>query len=131
MAKRRQSIRIRLPLYEGNRLRWRKAIHAELIKAKASRDIDIQKEDLLELIVTLYFDHIAVRWHDVDNRLKDIMDALQGRLGGPKSLRSHEQIIPNDNQVYRVEIAKFVAPRQSLGEGLLILKKFVPQKRSA
>jgi hypothetical protein len=129
MAKRRQSIRIRLPKYEGNRLKWREAIHAEL--HQASRDVDIREDDLLELIVTLYFDNIAVRWHDVDNRLKDIMDALQGRLGGPKKTKPRDPIIPNDNQVYRVDIAKFVAPQQSLGKGLLIVKKFVAKKRSA
>jgi len=126
MTKRRQTIRIRLPRYEGNRLNWRKAIHEEL--AKASTHIDIRRDDPIELIVALYFDTIAVRWHDVDNRLKDIMDALQGRLGDPKSIKAQHPIIPNDNQIYKVHIEKFVAPQQSLGKGHLIVKKYHRRK---
>jgi len=121
MTKRRHSIKIRLPRYEGNRLSWRKAIHEEL--TKASKGIDIRKGDQLELIVTLYFDKAAVHWHDVDNRLKDIMDALQGRLGGSKSIKPEHPIIPNDSQIYKVAIEKFIAPKQSLGKGHLIVKK--------
>ena len=66
MAKRRQTIKIRLPRYEGNGPSWRKAIHEKLVKA--STNIDIRKDDPIELIVTLYFDKLAVHWHDVDNR---------------------------------------------------------------
>jgi hypothetical protein len=116
---------MRLPVYQGNRLKWRPAIHEELLKASAG--IDIREDDLLELIVTLYFDTTAVRWHNVDNRLKDIMDALQGRLGGPKSSKPDRRIIPNDRQIYRVDIAKFVASQQSLGKNHLIVKKLVPR----
>ena len=87
--------------------------------------------DPVELIVTLYFDKSAVHWHDLDNRLKDIMDALQGRLGGPKSVRPRDPIIPNDNQVYRVQIEKCVAPKQSLGKGHLTVKKYVGRKGNA
>lgn len=126
---RKKAIKIRLPKYDGNRLEWRKAIHRELIKA--SDNIDIREQDRIELIVTLYFDSSAIHWHDVDNRLKDIMDALQGRLGGPKSITPRRAILLNDNQVYRVIIEKVIAPKQSLGRGHLLIKKYVrriPQK---
>jgi Holliday junction resolvase RusA-like endonuclease len=129
MTKRRQTIKIRLPRYERNRLSWRKAIHKKLVKA--STNIDIRKDDPIELIVTLYFDKLAVHWHDVDNRLKDIMDALQGRLGGRKSIKPKHPIIPNDNQVYKVDIEKFVAPKPSLGKGHLVVKKYVRRKGDA
>jgi len=49
--------------------------------------------------------------------LKDIHDALQGRVGGSKALRRLKPIILNDRQVYRVTITKSVPPKQSLGLG--------------
>ena len=123
MPKRRQTIKIRLPRYEGNRLSWRKAIHGELVNA--SINIGFCKDDPIELMVTLYFDKLAVHWHDVDNRLKDIMDALQGRLGGPKSIKQKHPILPNDNQVYKVNIEKRETPKQGLGKGHLVVKRYV------
>jgi hypothetical protein len=62
--------------------------------------------------------------HDVDNRLKDILDALQGRAGGPKKKRTLEPIIPNDRQIYRVIMEKGLPPRQSKGFGHLTIRKF-------
>ena len=44
--------------------------------------MSLNPEDKLELIVILYMNQDPLRWQDVDNRLKDIMDALQGRAGG-------------------------------------------------
>ena len=61
--------------------------------------------------------------HDVDNRLKDIMDALQGRAGGKKGSGSLVPIIPNDRQVFKVTIEKMPPPKQSLGLGHLTVKK--------
>jgi len=39
-------------------------------------------EDKLELVIRLYFDKTKLPLMDIDNRLKDIMDALQGHVGG-------------------------------------------------
>lgn len=69
-------------------------------------------------------DETALRFHDVDNRLKDIMDALQGRAGGPKKFRNHSPIIPNDKQIYRVIIEKAFPPKQSQGLGHLVIKRY-------
>jgi hypothetical protein len=63
-------------------------------------------------------------FHDVDNRLKDILDALQGRAGGSKKVRTLVPIIPNDNQIYRVMIEKAPPPWQSKGFGHLTLRKY-------
>jgi hypothetical protein len=40
-----------------------------------------------------------IKFHDVDNRLKDIMDSLQGRMGGSKKEQLFERLIPNDSQI--------------------------------
>lgn len=52
------------------------------------------------------------------------MDALQGRVGGPKAIRRLQQIIPNDHQIYRVVIEKMLPPGQSHGMGLLVIRKY-------
>lgn len=66
--------------------------------------------------------------HDIDNRLKDIMDALQGRAGGPKSRKALTPIITNHNQIYRVIIEKSAPPKQSHGLGHLTIRKYRPWK---
>ncbi len=51
--------------------------------------------------------------HDIDNRLKDILDALQGRVGGSKGKKPLKQIIPNDRQVFRLTGVKKTAETES------------------
>jgi hypothetical protein len=62
--------------------------------------------------------------HDVDNRLKDCLDALQGCAGGSKKRRSLDPIIPNDRQIYRVVIEKSLPPKQAKGLGHLTIRRF-------
>jgi len=82
MAKRRQSLRVRIPPYHHPRNAWRESIHTELVAVAESRGVAYDPEDKLELIITLYLDEAGLTLHDVDNRLKDIMDALQGKHMG-------------------------------------------------
>jgi hypothetical protein len=124
MAKRRQSLRVRIPAYHHPRNAWRESIHTELVAVAESRGVAYEPEDKLELIITLYLDEAGLTLHDVDNRLKDIMDALQGRAGGAKSTRHLKPIIPNDHQVFRVTVEKMLAPGQSHGMGHLVIKKY-------
>lgn len=71
------------------------------------------------------------KFHDVDNRLKDIMDSLQGRMGGSKKEQTFERIIPNDRQIYKVTIEKKRPPIQSHGLGHLIIRKYNPDELQA
>lgn len=87
--------------------------------------------DRLEVAVRLYLDGTGLEINDVDNRLKDILDALQGRAGGPKNRRAFDAIIPNDHQVFRVVIEKMRPPKQSGGFGHLKVSKFAMLRRSA
>lgn len=123
MSKRRQTLRVRIPPYESPRNEWRLTIHAELIKASVSQAVSYRAEDKLELLITLYMPENQILWHDVDNRLKDIMDALQGRAGGSKSNRALVPIIPNDHQIQKVTIEKMTPPLQSHGYGHLTIRK--------
>ena len=74
--------------------------------------------------VRLYMSDVRLRFHDVDNRLKDILDALQGRAGGPKAERRLRALVPNDHQIWRVSIEKSLPPRQSRGMGHLVIRKY-------
>jgi Holliday junction resolvase RusA-like endonuclease len=121
MKKPTTTLKIRLPEYKAPRMKWRKAIHNELLK----KDIIYPATKLkLELLITLYLPESDLKKHDVDNRLKDIMDALQGRIGGTKRATAYKQIIQNDNVIYRVTIAKEEPPKQSRGLGHLIVRKY-------
>jgi hypothetical protein len=56
------------------------------------------------------------------------MDALQGRAGGSKKIRTLSAIIPNDSQIFRIIIEKSLPPKQSKGYGHLILTKYGGKK---
>ena len=116
MAKRPLKLLARIPPYEPPRNRWRKAVHGAVLKARG-RSVEYLKSDKLEVEILLYMDDRGLRWHDVDNRAKDVLDALQGRAGGPKSLRRFEPIIPNDSQIYRLVVEKRTPPPQSHRRG--------------
>jgi hypothetical protein len=123
MAKRRLSIRARIPAYQAPRNAWRALLNRAVGVQAAARRVHYRKNDRLEVHVRLYMDISSLRSHDVDNRLKDILDALQGRAGGSKKLHSLPAIIPNDRQIYRVSIEKGPAPWQSRGLGHLVVRK--------
>ena len=117
MAKLKQKLKFRLPEYVSPRNAWRKKIHAAALKVANQQGVEYGPEVKLAVEVKLYLHGRALEIHDVDNRLKDILDALQGRMGGSKAVRKFEPIIFNDRQVYRVTIAKFPPPKQSHGLG--------------
>jgi len=112
MAKSRQTLTARIPTYQKDRSQWRKEILASVLDAGEEAGIRYGPDDLLEVVVLLYLKKGKRHdIHDVDNRLKDILDALQGRFGGPKSLRPATRLIENDNQVCRVLIEKQPIPK--------------------
>lgn len=124
MSKRRLSLRVRIPAYRSPRNEWRKQLHAAIVERKRERGVEYNDRDRLEVQVRLYFDQVSLRSHDVDNRVKDILDALQGRAGGPKRLRFLEALVPNDSQIYKVSVEKGATPKQSRGLGHLVIRKF-------
>lgn len=123
LAKRSLRIAFRLPPYRAPRTAWRLAIHAAASQAAQTAGIKYGRDDRLELEVRLFFAGSALAWHDVDNRLKDVLDALQGRAGGAKSVRRLSAVIPNDSQVYRVTVVKGPPPKQSLGMGHAVVRR--------
>lgn len=124
-----KTIKVRIPLYINPRNIWRQLLHEEILKASVKRGISYRQSDKLELDVVLYLNEKQLGFHDLDNRLKDIMDALQGRAGGSKAKRTLVPIIPNDRQIYRVTVEKKSPPKQSHGLGHLTIKRYEDKKR--
>ena len=128
MPKRKTKLTIRIPSYQTPRNTWRKKIH-RIASLEAERaEVSYRSTDKLELKVRLYLKGGGLFFHDLDNRLKDIMDALQGRAGGSKKVRTLSAIIPNDKQVFRIVVDKSPPPKQSKGFGHLLITKYGGKK---
>lgn len=123
MAKRPLKLKIRIPPYETPRNAWRRKLHACVAAKQRESTVRYRILDRLEIEAMIYMKPVALRKHDVDNRLKDVLDALQGRAGGSKSRRTLEPIIPNDCVVYRAIVEKREMPKQSRGDGHLIVRR--------
>ena len=96
-----------VPGYERNRYQWRRRILANVVRAARKAGVKYDDSHTFEVVVLLYLKKGKRHdIHDVDNRLKDILDALQGRFGGAQS---KHRLIENDRQVCRVIIEKQIA----------------------
>lgn len=113
MAKRKFKIHFRIPPYAASRNEWRKLIYDAARAEMQVRRVTYRSDDRLALTLVLYFNGVAIGFHDVDNRLKDVMDALQARMGGPKAVRRDKPLIQNDRQVFKVTVTKMLPPPQS------------------
>jgi hypothetical protein len=78
MPKRCLTLKVRLPAYQTPRNAWRREIYRVVAERLRKSKVSYQENDRLEIQVRLYLCEMALRFHDVDNRLKDIMDALKG-----------------------------------------------------
>jgi len=124
MAMRPLTLKFRIPPYRTPRNAWRREIYQAAEAARIKSSIAYDATDLLQLDVLVYMDEGELSFHDVDNRLKDIMDALQGRIGGPKAERAVPPIVPNDSQFYRVTVEKRLTTPQSLKMGHVVIRKY-------
>jgi hypothetical protein len=129
MAKRALKLHFLIPPYRIPRNGWRRLIHSAATEAQRRAGVTYTDTDRLEVEVRLYLDGSALDWHDVDNRLKDVLDALQGRAGGSEAIRSLSPLIPNDRQIYRVVIEKCAPPEQSRGLGHVTIRRLRNQMR--
>lgn len=125
MVKLRRMVKVRLPMYSYPRTAWRRQIHAAVSVALEQTGIHYTTEDRLELDIRLYLEGTKLKMVDVDNRVKDVCDALQGHVGGNgKKGRALPALIPNDCQIYRVTAEKSPPPKQSHGQGHLIIRGY-------
>ena len=123
MPKRRLTLSVALPPYRHPRNEWRRLIHRAARDAQTVRNVHYLPSDKLEVQVSLNLSPSASLHHDVDNRLKDILDALQGRAGGSKALHALKPIVPNDRQIYRVSIEKSPRADRKRPRGKITIRK--------
>lgn len=131
MAKSRLTISVRLPGYQRDRLRWRRKILQSALDGQTEHSVRYDSGARFEVVVLLYLKKGKRHdIHDVDNRLKDILDALQGRFGGPKSLRRKYRLFENDRQVSRVVIEKQPIPKSLSDDagGRLLIRPYEPRR---
>lgn len=112
MAKNPGTITVKLPGYQRDRVRWRRRILSSVLQTQREHRVRYDPDARFEVVVLLYLKKGKRHdIHDVDNRLKDILDALQGRFGGPKSTRRKYRLFKDDRQVSRVVIEKQPIPK--------------------
>src|SRR6266576_3423550 len=99
-----QALEVSLPPYETPRNAWRVKIHAAASEAMRTAGIVYSDTEWLAVDVQLVMTASMLQFHDVDNRLKDVLDALQARVGGPKKVRKLPPLIPNDFQIVRASV---------------------------
>lgn len=118
MARRRFSISAALPGYTRPRNEWRRRVHAAVLDAQTRRGVGYRDADRLEIRLTLYLGDRPLDLHDIDERVKDVADALAGRIAGPRSRRRIAPIVPNPDQIRRIVLEKAAGTgrRGALGE---------------
>jgi hypothetical protein len=117
MAKRRFTISATLPAYAPPRNEWRRRVHAAVLEAQTFRGVGYRENDQLELRVSLLGPR-PLDVHEVDERLKDIVDALEGRIAGRRSRRRIAPIV-SSGQIQRVIIES--DPRTLRGRPFAVL----------
>jgi len=98
---------------------WRKAIYAAVTKAQRRDGIWYAETDKLDVEIRFHLQGRKLTTLDLDNRLKDVGDALQGFIYD-KGAGGLKPVIPNDNQIYRLTAEKRLPPKRDL-DGLSII----------
>jgi len=126
MAKPLVKLKVRIPEYRRPRTAWRREIHRVVAEVLQQRRIRYSDRDRFEIVLRLYLSKSKLRLVDIDNRLKDVLDALQGHVGGAgRKHRMLKPLIPNDNQIFRVIAEKALPPKQSKhGRGHLTIRRY-------
>ena len=111
MATRSLTLSARIPNFIRDSKAWRKAIHAAIVKKQDTGNVRYSDSDKLEVEIRFHLENPKLTILDLDNRLKDVFDALQGFIGEKGKSGELRPIIPNDNQIYRLIAEKRLAPK--------------------
>jgi Holliday junction resolvase RusA-like endonuclease len=111
MAKRGLKLSVPIPNFMPNARAWRQAIHAAIVEVQDRGAVRYAETDKLEVEIRFHLRDRKLTILDLDNRLKDVLDALQGFIGEKGKSRALRPIIPNDNQIYRLIAEKRLAPK--------------------
>ena len=114
MRKQRKKLTVRIPNFMTNSMAWRKAINTAVVKAQDRAGVQYSSDDKFDVEIRFYLRNRKLTILDLDNRLKDVGDALQGFMGEKGKSRALTPIIPNDNQIYRLVAEKRLPPKKDL-----------------
>ena len=133
MAKRPLKLSVRIPNVMQDRKEWRRSINAAICEAQATSPVRYGPEDTLEVRIRFYLRDRKLTILDVDNRVKDVLDALQGLMGDKGKKRLRTTIIPNDNQIYRINRGEATASegRQRSVEHHRVIRKYTNHRKTA
>jgi len=131
VAKRRFTITAVLPGYTAPSNEWRRRVHSAVLDAQTSRGVGYRESDRLELRIALFLGQRPLDIHEIDERVKDVIDALEGRIAGPRSRRRIAPIVPSSDQIRRIVLEKEPrrTRRRALGE--LAISRFHARRRAA
>jgi len=123
VAKRRFTITATLPAYAPPRNEWRRRVHAAVLEAQTFRGVGYRESDRLEMRVTLHLGQRTLDVHEIDERVKDIVDALEGRIAGRRS-RRHIAPIVSSGQIQRIILEKDTRIPRGRPLGLLSIARY-------
>jgi hypothetical protein len=123
VAKRRFSITVQLPAYARPRNEWRRRVHAAALEALARRGVGYHDADRLELRLALALDGRPLAVHAIDERVKDVIDALGGRIAGPRSRRRIAPIV-GDDQIARIVLERTTRRGRGRALGELAIARY-------
>jgi hypothetical protein len=81
MPKRGLMLKVRIPNFMTDSREWRRAINKAIVEAQRQGTIEYAPDDKLEVEVRFHLSGRKLTILDLDNRLKDVFDALQGFIG--------------------------------------------------
>lgn len=128
MAKRRFSIVAQLPAYARPRNEWRRRVHAVVLEALARRGVGYRGADRLEIRIALALEGRPLSIHAVDERVKDVVDALGGRIAGPRSRRRIAPIV-GDDQIARIVLESGERRGRGRAFGQLAIARYRARRR--
>jgi hypothetical protein len=129
MAKRRFSITVLLPAYARPRNEWRRKVHTAVLEAQTRRGVGYQDADRLELRISLALGERTLDVHEIDERVKDVVDALGGRIAGPRSRRRIAPIV-TDEQIKRIVLEHAPRARRGRALGELAISRYRQRRKS-
>jgi hypothetical protein len=104
---------------------WRKAIHAAICEVQDRGQVRYSGADKLEVEIRFHLENPKLTILDLDNRLKDVLDALQGFIGEKGKSRALRPIIPNDSQIYRLVAEKRLAPKVNrAAQSMILIRRY-------
>jgi Holliday junction resolvase RusA-like endonuclease len=131
MAKRALKLSVRIPNFQTDAKAWRRAIHAAVTDVQKRGDVRYAKTDKLQVEICFFLRNPKLTILDLDNRVKDVCDALQGFIYD-KGKGGLKPIIPNDNQIYRLIVEKRFPPKVNLASlSTIVIRRYDHDGRTA